>query len=154
MNQGHSAAATDIDFAFAVAFVAECANFSCAKASSILYASDFQPRTPAMTASPPDDPLQSRLDHLGKALDAERGASQKAGEDRHTQSTGSAMNLGFRVLTEFVAAVVVGALLGWQLDVWLGTAPICLIVLLALGTAAGFWNVYRIAAAPPGKPRR
>ena len=107
-----------------------------------------------MPKTPPDDPLQSRLDHLGKALDAERGASQKAGNDLHARTTGSAMNLGFRVLTEFVAAVVIAALLGWQLDVWFGTAPICLIVLIALGTAAGFWNVYRIASAPTAPPPR
>ena len=107
-----------------------------------------------MPSSPPDDPLQSRLDHLGKALDAERGASQKAGVDLQARTTGSAMNLGLRVLTEFVAAVVIGALLGWQLDEWFGTAPICLIVLIALGTAAGFWNVYRLASGPTAKPPR
>ena len=102
----------------------------------------------------PEDPLQNRLDKLGKALDAERLPSQKAGDDdSHAKTTGAAMNLGVRALTEFVAAVAVGALLGWQLDKWLGTAPFCLVGLLALGTAAGFWNVYKIAAAPTGKPR-
>ena len=101
------------------------------------------------------DPLKSRLDNLSKALDAERGTSQKAGaSDAEAKSTGSAMNLGVRVLSEFVAAVCVGALLGWQLDKWLGTAPILLILLLALGPAAGFYNVYRMAAAPTGKPRQ
>ena len=101
------------------------------------------------------DPLQSRLDTLAKALDVERGTSQKADSDEaHLQSTGSAMNLGVRVLAEFVVAVCVGALIGWQLDVWFGTAPVGLIALLVLGTAAGFYNIYRIAAAPTGKPRR
>ncbi len=60
------------------------------------------------------------------------------------------MSLGFRVLSEFVGGVVVGALIGWQLDLWLKTKPIMLIVFLALGTAAGFWNVYRIAVRPTG----
>lgn len=60
------------------------------------------------------------------------------------------MSLGFRVLAEFVAAVVVGALIGWQIDKWLGTTPGFLLVFLAFGTAAGFWNVYRIAVKPPG----
>lgn len=99
----------------------------------------------------PDDPLQNRLDTLGKALDAERAASQKAGAAGDMRSTGQAMNLGFRALAEFVAAVAVGGLLGWQFDVWLGSSPLCLIALLALGMAAGFWNVYKIAAAPTGK---
>ena len=102
----------------------------------------------------PEDPLQNRLDNLGKALDAERLPSQKASDDsRHAQTTGAAMNLGIRAMTEFVAAVAVGALLGWQLDKWFGTAPVCLVILLAAGTAAGFWNVYKIAAAPAGKRR-
>ena len=104
-----------------------------------------------MPNPPPDDPLRSRLDSLGKALDAERGASQKAGAEGHAKTTGQALNLGARVLAEFVAAVAVGALLGWKLDEWFGTAPFCLIALLALGTAAGFWNVYKIAAAPTGR---
>ena len=101
------------------------------------------------------DPLKSRLDNLSKALDAERGASQKADANAaDARLTGTAMNLGIRVMSEFVAAVCVGALLGWQLDVWFGTAPVFLILLLGLGTAAGFYNVYRMAAAPTGKPRR
>lgn len=108
-----------------------------------------------MPHPPPDDPLQSRLDKLGKALDAGRDTSQKAdANELHAKTTGQAMNLGIRVMSEFVAAICVGALLGWQLDVWLGTAPIGLIVLLGLGTAAGFYNVYRMAALPTGKPRR
>ena len=52
------------------------------------------------------------------------------------------------MLTEFVAGIGVGALLGWLLDRWLGTSPALLIGFLALGTAAGFWNVYRIAVKP------
>ena len=106
-----------------------------------------------MSAPSPDDPLQSRLDKLGKALDAERGASQKAGADElQAKTTGQAMNLGVRVMSEFVAAICVGALLGWQLDAWLGSAPFGLIVLLGLGTAAGFYNVYKLAAAPGKRP--
>lgn len=58
------------------------------------------------------------------------------------------MSLGIRVMSEFVAGVAVGALIGWQLDIWFRTSPVLLIVFLALGTAAGFWNVYRIAVKP------
>ena len=59
---------------------------------------------------------------------------------------GKAMSLGFRVLAEFGAGVVVGGFIGWQADIWLGTTPFGLLVFLALGTAAGFWNVYKLAA--------
>ena len=61
------------------------------------------------------------------------------------------MSLGFRVLAEFVAATVVGALIGWQLDAWIGTSPFLLILFLGFGVAAGFWNVYRLAVAPQGR---
>jgi len=60
------------------------------------------------------------------------------------------MNLGFRVLAEFVAAIGVGTLIGWQLDVWFHTGPILLIVFLMLGTIAGFMNIYRLAMGPKG----
>jgi ATP synthase protein I len=50
-----------------------------------------------------------------------------------------------------MAGIVVGALIGWQLDIWCKTSPVLLIVFLTLGTAAGFWNVYRIATKPTGR---
>jgi len=102
-----------------------------------------------------DADLRARLDKLGQALDAQRTAArtEDAGDasDLAGRAAGSAMNLGFRVLTEFVAAVVVGTLIGWQIDVWLKTGPVFLIVFLALGTAAGFWSVYRIAVGSTGR---
>jgi ATP synthase protein I len=104
-----------------------------------------------------DDDLRARLDSLSSALDAQQKASQdqKAGigqTEEAGRSIGRAINLGFRVLTEFVAAVVVGGLIGWKLDDWCHTTPLFLIIFLGAGTAAGFWNVYRIAAKPTGSP--
>jgi ATP synthase protein I len=104
-----------------------------------------------------DKDLRARLDSLSNALDAQQKASQDQKADNGQteeagRSIGRAMNLGFRVLTEFVAAVVVGGLIGWKLDDWFHTTPLFLIVFLGAGTAAGFWNVYRIAAKPTGSP--
>lgn len=101
-----------------------------------------------------DAALRARLDKLSQSLDASEVSAEKP---RPVEDTGlaGAMNLGFRVLTEFIAGIGVGALIGWQLDKWLKTSPILLIVFLTLGTAAGFWNVYRIAAKPvAGRGRR
>lgn len=99
-----------------------------------------------------DAALRARLARLSTSLDAQDKASRdQAKSDLGNNTLGGAMSLGFRVLTEFVAGVSVGALIGWQLDVWLKTSPILLIVFLTLGTAAGFWNVYRIAAKPTGR---
>ena len=99
-----------------------------------------------------DAALHARLSRLSTSLDAQETAeADKARDEAGDKSLGGAMSLGIRVLTEFVAGVAVGTLIGWQLDVWFKTSPIFLIVFLTLGTAAGFWNVYRIAAKPTGR---
>ncbi len=60
------------------------------------------------------------------------------------------MARGFRLSTELVAGVLVGAGIGWGLDRWLGTKPWLLIVFFLLGTAAGMQNVIRVAS-PKGR---
>ncbi|MEC9367287.1 MAG: AtpZ/AtpI family protein [Pseudomonadota bacterium] len=55
------------------------------------------------------------------------------------------MGLAFRIATELVAGVLVGALIGWQLDRWLSTAPVMLLIFFLLGAAAGILNVVRVA---------
>ena len=64
----------------------------------------------------------------------------------------SAFARGFRLSTELVAGVLVGALIGWLLDRWLGISPWGLIVFLLLGFAAGVLNVMR-AAGVASDPR-
>ena len=108
--------------------------------------------------NPPDDPseeaMKARLAALTVALEKQK--DPKADQDalEATQRTGRAMSLGLRVLSEFVAGIIVGAVMGWQFDEWLGTKPVLLIVMTAFGTIAGFWNVYRLAAAPTGPQAR
>jgi ATP synthase protein I len=95
-----------------------------------------------------DRTLHNRLEKLSGEIEAQRGSRPQADTDPGDlagKGAGQAMNLGFRVLTELVAGVVVGGLIGWQLDKWFNTSPLLLIVFLMLGIAAGFWNVYRIA---------
>ncbi len=53
------------------------------------------------------------------------------------------MGIGARSGIEFVAAIVVSALIGFGIDKWLHTSPVALLILLALGFAAGLLNVYR-----------
>jgi ATP synthase protein I len=100
------------------------------------------------------DALKARLAKLTSDLQAQRDGQKeverRAEGDLTDKGLGPAMSLGFRVMSEFVAATVVGALIGWRLDLWLGTAPFLLILFLGLGVAAGFWNVYRLAVTPPG----
>ena len=56
------------------------------------------------------------------------------------------MAQGFRMLAELVSGVLVGAIIGWQLDQWSGMSPLFLIVFLILGVAAGFWNMMKSAS--------
>jgi ATP synthase protein I len=101
-----------------------------------------------------NEALRARLDELSNALDAQRGADKSLGatlgQDAPSPAPmGNAMGLAFRVLSEFVAAVLVGAFLGWWIDRVAGTTPAFLVIFLLMGAAAGFWNVYRIAVKPP-----
>jgi ATP synthase protein I len=105
--------------------------------------------------------LRARLDKLSNALDAQQRGGRKSsgasglGQDAPSPgSIGNAMSLAFRVLSEFVAAVIVGAFIGWWIDRLAGTTPAFLITFLLMGAAAGFWNVYRIAITPPGSEGR
>jgi ATP synthase protein I len=89
--------------------------------------------------------LSARLRRLREGL-ARQGADQASGslrQDRATTASGYAK--GFRLSSELVAGVVVGAGLGWLTDRWLGIAPWGLIVFLLLGFAAGVLNVMRSA---------
>lgn len=102
---------------------------------------------------PGDDALDARLDRLTKALDAKRQDGEEAARSKSSGSdsgNGKAMGAGFRVASELAAAILVGGFLGWQLDLWFGSTPWFLMILLILGTIAGFWNVYRLAARPTG----
>jgi len=57
----------------------------------------------------------------------------------------SGMGRGLRLGSEFAAAILVGAGMGYLLDQWLGTSPWLMLILLLLGFAAGVLNVIRSA---------
>ena len=108
--------------------------------------------TPDTGGQDDDAAMRARLAKLSGALDAQRttAAARTPASSPSPNGMSQAMSLGFRVMTEFVAAVVVGGFIGWAIDKGLGTSPGFLIGFLALGTAAGFWNVYRIAMGTGG----
>jgi ATP synthase protein I len=85
-----------------------------------------------------------RLDEgLGHARDAVGGPSDSP--DRDQAATASGYAKGFRLSSELVAGVVVGAGIGWLIDRWIGVSPWGLIVFVLLGFAAGVLNVMRSA---------
>ena len=64
------------------------------------------------------------------------------------------MARGFRLSSELIAGVVVGALMGWGLDRLLSTSPWGMIVFVLIGFVAGVLNVIRSAGvAPDGTTR-
>jgi ATP synthase protein I len=71
-----------------------------------------------------------------------RSTAQSAAEQRR-QSDMSGLSRGFRLASEFAAAIIVGALLGYLIDMVLPTRPWGMVVLLLLGFAAGVLNVVR-----------
>ena len=98
--------------------------------------------------------LSARLQRLGEGLGLARARveppSDDAGRNRAAAASGYAK--GFRLSSELVAGVLVGAGLGWLIDRWLGISPWGLIIFLLLGFAAGVLNVMRSAGvvAEPG----
>jgi len=50
-----------------------------------------------------------------------------------------------RLSVELAAGLVIGGLIGWGLDYWLGTNPLMLIVFFLLGATAGIYTVIRSA---------
>ena len=73
-----------------------------------------------------------------------RGAPEEA-PVQQTEAEPPSMRLsdGFQAGVEVIAGVGGGALLGYGLDYWFGTAPLLLIACFVLGAAAGVLNAYR-----------
>lgn len=85
-----------------------------------------------------EDKKLPSIDELDKSIKA---AKEKAeGKDRQSNS-GGAMRAGIDLL----AGVLVGSVIGYQLDKWLDTLPIFFIICFFLGVAGSFRNIYRSA---------
>jgi ATP synthase protein I len=103
--------------------------------------------------------LSARLGSLDHRL-SEMRDSRKVRTDQPGAGSGdaaasaSAMARGFRLSSELIAGVVVGALIGWGLDRLLSTSPFGLIVFLLIGFVAGVVNVMRSAGVAPDRTGR
>ena len=104
-----------------------------------------------------DDSLEQRRRRLSAELagrDAEEAAEAK--RDEQSEESRRGMALGLKISSEFIAAIAVGAMLGYLLDRFAGTGPWGMIVLLLLGFCAGVLNVLRavgMVAMPPALGR-
>ncbi len=87
-----------------------------------------------------------KLDDLAARLKAARQRHEGPNRDKLPAERAPLRGLGLalRIGIELVAALIVGAGLGWLLDQWLGSAPWLMVVFLFLGMGAGVMNVYRV----------
>jgi len=88
-------------------------------------------------------PPEERLSDLRRRVDAARGT----GGSENAPPPQNAAGLALRIGGEFGAGVIVGGLLGYGIDYFLGTTPGGLLIGLLLGAAAGIWNMVRVASA-------
>jgi ATP synthase protein I len=96
------------------------------------------------------------LDHrLSEIRDSRRTRIEQPGDgSENGAARASAMARGFKLSSELIAGVVVGALIGWGFDRLLSTSPFGLIVFFLLGFAAGVLNVIRSAGVGPDRTVR
>ncbi|ATE66026.1 AtpZ/AtpI family protein [Rhizorhabdus dicambivorans] len=85
--------------------------------------------------------LDERLRAIQHAEKVRTASAQKKPEKGYSQ--------GNRVLTELIAGIAGGGLLGWCFDRWLGTTPWLLLVMLFLGIGVAFRNIIRISQERP-----
>ena len=110
-------------------------------------------------SAPDEAALSARLGNLDQRLSRLRGASKNQ-TDQSGDGSGngaaraSAMARGFRLSSELIAGVAVGAVIGWGFDRLLSTSPWGLIVFFLLGFAAGVINVMRSAGVIPEQTDR
>jgi len=94
--------------------------------------------------------LSARLQRLGEGLARQRAEDPSNDASENRAATASGYARGFRLSSELVAGVVVGAGLGWLIDRLLGISPWGLLIFLLLGFATGVLNVLRASASGQG----
>lgn len=110
------------------------------------------PQDPKRPQTGATTPLTSDLEARIARAQSERRVAEQAAQAPAKDMSG--WNRGMRLGSEFIAAILVGAGMGYLLDLWLHTSPWLLLVMLMVGFAAGVLNVIRAAsemnkAAPP-----
>jgi ATP synthase protein I len=93
-----------------------------------------------------EESLEKRRAQLGAKLATKR---VEAGKDEADEARAEVSRKGYaqamKLSSEFISAIVVGAVLGYVFDRFVGTAPWGLMILLLLGFGAGVLNVMRAA---------
>ena len=92
----------------------------------------------------PELPEDARLASLDERLTrAQADEAVRTGQDRKPADRNE--QLGNRVLSYLIGGMLGGAAIGWALDQLFDTTPWLLLIMLFLGTAAGFWNIIKLS---------
>ena len=65
-------------------------------------------------------------------------------DNKQTFTSTDSLNIYYRVGTELLAGLLIGAGIGWTLDQWVNTTPLFLIIFFILGGIAGIYNLWRV----------
>lgn len=98
-------------------------------------------KNPDSDAATKSGDIQRRLTDLGRQLDQTKAQSEA--RNIRPERRSAHMVLAIRAVSELISAVLVGGVIGWGLDWWLGTSPILLLIFFLLGFTAGVVNVVR-----------
>ena len=90
----------------------------------------------------------ARIDALEKRLAAAREREEQRNRPQ-VQGADASYKLGNRVLAELLGGLLGGAVIGWVIDHFAGTTPWGLLVMLFIGIAVAFRNIWRIANRRP-----
>ncbi len=92
--------------------------------------------------------MTNKLDPRLEKIKSELASLKKEDKDKTDKQTikdndQESMSVGLRAGAELITSIAAGGLIGYGLDQWLDTKPIFLIIMLLLGIATGFVNVWR-----------
>ena len=86
--------------------------------------------------------MSNNLKELSKKLDDYKLKNITKNKNKSEVSP-TPLGLGLKISLDFVAAVVVGVLIGLGFDMLFNSKPIFFLIFLILGIAAGFMSMYR-----------
>ena len=92
----------------------------------------------------------ARIDALDERLHAAKQREEERNRPSASASAGDAnYRMGSKVLSELIGGIGGGALIGWVIDRFVGTAPWGLLVMMMLGIVVAFRNIFRISNRRP-----
>ena len=83
---------------------------------------------------------RDRLDALQEKISATR---QRHAPEEQARANAGMVGLAYRLIVEILAGIGVGGFIGWWMDKVLGTDPVLMLLMLALGMGAGLMNSVR-----------